>query len=209
MRLMRSENLAIIKNVFTRLGATTTALRGRAVSSRNTATNYVAVAPCNMRRRGTAEIELLLSISVLIVLLNGTIFFRKLGHARLGGLQTTGFEAFQDATQANPPQYATNPVDSPVDGFTSVRPGLPNRLHEPKISTPVSVVFIDQSNPQNSSTTNATMVASSALPSPSWTFPAYPDSADETATSQWFQNYVQESHQELIDPLGLAPAWTP
>lgn len=156
-----------------------------------------------VRQRGTSEIELLVVCLLLIVIMNATVFCRQLGSARLGGQQIAAEEAFHDATQAAVPVYADDAANPPTDGFASVRPGLPNRLHVPHDLTNVALANA------SSGFAPVTLKASAALAGPSWTYPAYPDSGDEAATSQWFLDYVAESHQELVDPLGLAPPWTP
>jgi hypothetical protein len=136
---------------------------------------------------------------VLITFLLLAVGLWHLGVARLSTAQTAEFEAFQDATQTQSPQYADNATYPPVDGFTNVRPGLPNRLHVPQATQSVAMKGLN----------TVSVNGWAAVPGPAWSYKAYPDSGDQDATATWFQNYVNESHADLIDPLGLSQPWTP
>ena len=119
--------------------------------------------------------------------------------------QQADFQAFQDATQTDPPQYAGQAAGMPLtDGIDSVRPGpapgLPNRLSDPNPTQQASIM---------SGTSPVTVGGYAAVTSPPWIYSAYPVTNDEDATSAWFLDYVNDSHVELIAPLELAPAWTP
>ncbi len=157
-----------------------------------------------VRRRGTAEIELVFSVVVLIcifMLLGSGV---KLMLARLEMVQTADFQAMQNATAGGTPQY-TDDADMPaIDGIGAVQPGLPNRMHVPRPNTSVTV------NAGNGQTQAPVQIGSyAAVGSPSWTYSAWPVGSDQSATEQWFESFADESHSELVAPLGLAPVWTP
>jgi hypothetical protein len=150
-------------------------------------------------RRAASEIETLFCLVVLITFLLLAVGLWHLGVARLSTAQTAEFEAFQDGTQSQSPQYAGNAAYPPLDGISTIRPGLPNRL-----SVPESKQSVAMSNLNTVSVNGFAAVAS-----PAWSYRGYPDSGDQDATAAWFQNYVDESHADLIQPLGLSQPWTP
>ena len=156
------------------------------------------------RRRGTAEVELLLSVIVLLALLFLVRGGYQLMLARMDMIHTAGFRAMQEATASGNPQY-TDDGDMPaLDGIDAVRPGLPNRMHVPRLTTTVSI-----DSGANQTLSPKTVGGMAAVASPSWTYSAWPVGSDRSATTQWFQTYADESHSELVYPLGLAPVWTP
>ena len=155
-------------------------------------------------RRGTAEIELVLSIVVLISLLMLTLGAMKIAIARLDTANTAEFEAFFDATSAQDPQYTGSSDLAPIEGVGASRPGLPNRTH---VAKPTAEVTISTGNRDALTTT---VGGRAGLASPAWNYSAFPvGSADRAVTGGWFSDHVNESHGQLTDPLRLAPAWKP
>src|SRR5690349_14017865 len=80
-------------------------------------------------RRGTAEIELILSVAVLMTIMFLALGAMRLAAARLSTARTANVEAFRNATVESTPMYTGDPGLPPVDGIGAVRPGLPNRTH--------------------------------------------------------------------------------
>ena len=157
------------------------------------------------RRRGTASIELILSVVLLITIMMLGLGAMHLATARLDTSNNATFEAFSNATTGQTPQYTDNGDLTPIDGIGSVRPGMPNRTHVPRPTTQVSVYAGD-----NQTLPSTTIGAKAGLTSPAWTYGAYPVGGnDEQATQQWFLDDAAESHTYLTDPLRLAPPWTP
>ncbi|MGA2499357.1 MAG: hypothetical protein ABSH20_16580 [Tepidisphaeraceae bacterium] len=162
--------------------------------------------PGRMPRRGVAEIELMLIICVIITLLMLTRGAMQLGLARLNTAETAIFEATNDATDTrHPPMYTDDPSLQAVTGYTNLRPGLPNRTHVIWPQSPVTIYTGDRQP-----LSPFTVSGKAAMISPAWAYSGYPvGEADVDAIAQWFDDYVSESHEELIVPLGLAPAWRP
>jgi hypothetical protein len=157
------------------------------------------------RHRGTAEIELILSVVLLITIMMLALGAMHLATARLDTANNATFQAFNNANTGQTPQYTDDGDLPPIDGIGSVRPGMPNRTHVPRPTTQVSVYAGDkQTLPP------VTIGGKAGLTSPAWTYSAYPVGGnDEQATQQWFLNDAAESHTYLTDPLRLAPPWTP
>jgi len=155
--------------------------------------------------RGTAEIELILSVVLLITILMLSLGAMRIAVERLNTSNAATFEAFSNATTGQTPQYTDDTDLVPIDGIGSIRPGLPNRTHVPRPTTQVSVYAGNKET-----LPAATIGAKAGLASPAWTYSAYPvGGADAQATQQWFLDDAAESHTYLSDPLRLAPAWTP
>lgn len=156
-------------------------------------------------RHGIAEIELVLSVLLLITVLMLLQGAMRLGVARLGTGQQAGFQAFHNATADVLPQYVTDPDSTPVVGYSDIRSGLPNRLHVPRPTAPVTVFTGD-----SQSTLSAQMEGAAALGGPFWIYTAYPvGGGDESMTRLWFEDYADESHTRYADSLGLVPPWAP
>ena len=157
------------------------------------------------RRRGVAEIELLLIVTVFITLLMLTRGAMQLGLARLESSETAALEAYQDASANSPPAYTSDPALQMITGYSDLRPGLPNRVHVTRPEKDVTVFSgTDEPLPP------FTVGAKAGFAGPAWAFSAYPaGQTDYDQHGTWFDNYVDESHVELITPLGLAPAWPP
>mgnify|MGYP000666378517 CR=1 FL=1 len=156
-------------------------------------------------RRGTAEIELLFGVMVLIVILLLVRGGYQLAISRIGTGEQAEMQAFNDATAASPPMYADGIDVAPVVGYSDIRPGLPNRVHVPHLSQNLTIGTGDPQRP-----VDVTISSSAAVAGPPWTFSGYPaGSSDQALHAEWFLQYVDESHVERIDPLALAPPWAP
>ncbi len=153
-------------------------------------------------RRGTAEIELLFCCMLLITLLFLVKGAMRIGALRLSTTSSTSFKAFHDAISANPPAYAGNDP-APLDGFESIRPGFPKRMH----NTHDTALVVGKT--VNDETFAANIGYKAAVISPAWTFSGYPVPGDQNYNNAWLADYVDESHANLNSPLGLAPAWPP
>lgn len=155
-------------------------------------------------RRGTAEIELLLTIILLITILMLTKGALELGLARIDAHQDAAARAFGDAAAGTPPAWADSTA-APVIGYTDIRPGLPLRVHIVSARSTVTIYGGDRDP-----LPPFTVGADAAVSSPSWPICGYPaGQIDRDMIRSWFLDYVAESHEELIGPLGLAPAWRP
>jgi len=155
------------------------------------------------RRHGTAEIELALSIFVLLGLLFMIQGAVKIGIARLTTTETSWFKVDQNAMAGSSPEFLDDPEQPMVDGFVDVRPGMPNRMHVDRENSDVQVL-------KGNDTFTAQVGDKSAVGSPSWVFSGYPAcNGDGAMNQQWFQTYADESHSALVPSLGLAPVWTP
>jgi len=163
------------------------------------------------KRRGTAEVETLFAVVVLLTILMFVLCSVKIALSRMGMQNQAGEQAFHDGTEAANPQFANNPAVAPVDESAFMNtgvatlPDLPNRMHVPSLTETVPV-FDGTSNQLPPATTHGT----AALAAPAWVFSAYPvGGGDEDATAAWFNAYVLQSHEEFVQPLGLAAPWTP
>lgn len=159
---------------------------------------------CARCRRGAAEIELLLTIVLIITILMLTKGALQLGLARLDAQEDAAARAFGDAAAGTPPAYADVSA-TPVEGYAGIRPGLPLRVHAVSARNTVTIYGGDR-DPLPPFTVGADV----AVSSPSWPICGYPAGAiDRDMIRAWFLDYTAESHEELILPLGLAPAWQP
>src|SRR5688572_17277546 len=120
-------------------------------------------------RRGTAEIELILSVVVLITIMMLAIGAMRIGMARLETARSATFEAFRNATTDPVPLYTGDGDLEPIPGVGSVRPGLPNRTHVPR---PEAEVTVYAGNKE--SLPPVTVGGRAGLASPPWTYSAYP-----------------------------------
>src|SRR5262245_11869655 len=117
-------------------------------------------------RRGTAEIELLMVIPLLLVLLFITKGTLQLGEARLRNAFDAEQQASTDDISSAPPTD-TNRNLQPIDGIASVRPGLPNRMHDREQSR---IVTPWQHVPLN----KITLTEHAAFAAPAWAYTAFP-----------------------------------
>jgi hypothetical protein len=156
------------------------------------------------RRRGIVEIELLLTITLIIAILFLIRGAMNIALARMQTSQTAGFLAFHDVLASPAPQYAAPSGLPEIVGIGAVRPGLPNRVHATYEMRDV-VVRGGEAAP----ITTVQVGGKSGLIGPFWNYSAHPFYADRAATELWFLEYVAESHAEFIGPLMLAPPWPP
>ena len=153
-------------------------------------------------RRGTAEIETLLVIPILLFLLMLVAAEAKLGTSRLSTVFSANEMAYRDATAARSPAYAPNSELDPVAGIGVVKPGLPERMHVADASSAVAMNLFGDSKTVN-------LKSSAAYASPAWAFSAWPAEGDAQATENWFTDYANEVRQNVQDPLELSNPWTP
>lgn len=137
----------------------------------------------------------------LLMLVKGSL---ELGLARLQTAEDAVLQVFRDATMASPPQYDDASLRT-VIGYGEIRPGLPMRWHVSRPEMDVTIYGGDKEP-----LPPFTVGSSAALASPAWAYSGHPNvPADRQATQTWFEDYVPESHAELIEPLGLAAPWPP
>jgi hypothetical protein len=154
---------------------------------------------------GVAEIELILSVTVLITILMLLQSAMRIGVARLTASKDASFQAYHNATAGDVPQYTDDPTAPLVEGLAAIRPGMPNRVHSPH---PSSKVAINTGTSQPLAPLE--IRGSTAVPAPFWVYTAYPVAdPDQALTEQWFCEFGSESHTAFSDSLGLAPAWPP
>ena len=147
----------------------------------------------------------MLSVVVLITILMLVMASTRLAVQRLDTARSAQFEAFQDATTSTVPLYTGDSALSPIDGTDAIRPTLPNRTHVPR-----PTVNVEVRTGHNDAPSTVSVGGKAGLVGPAWTFSAYPvGDADRAPTEQWFSDYATESHGSLMDPLRLAPNWTP
>ncbi len=151
--------------------------------------------------RGTAEIETLFVIPLLLsfIFLAGGLVV--LGHARL----SNAFNAESNAYAQNVIGQNTITAQdlTPIDGPAAVRPGLPNRFDEAYLSQDVTVPFGKASNV-------VPIADRAAFLDPAWHYSAFSHGDDQVAAENWFEDYVAEDHSPTVDAaLGLQPAWPP
>ena len=163
------------------------------------------IKPSFRLRRGNAEFELVISCIILLSILFIVAGAMKIGVARMNATQTASYEAFHNATEDSTPLYTDNPAAQPLDGIATIRPTLPNRLHAQHPTTQVSGL-----TGGNGTTFTANVGAQAAVLAPNWNYSAYPVGASDQALLQtWFEDYVNESHADIKDSLGLSAPWTP
>ena len=168
--------------------------------------------------RGTAEIELLLLIPLLLTILFIAGVMLTLGPARIQNPSEAERLAYQDATAATDPTTVSDdpgPVADPVNeivlgaGITADLPELPNRLHVATATTALHIGFGNISMPP------VTLTDQAAFGSPALTCSGWPVSSDVDTESQWMQRYAEFSIGAADDPssiagaLELAPSYPP
>jgi hypothetical protein len=158
--------------------------------------------PTGRRRRGNAEIELLLVIPVLIAILLLTQLAWRLGAARLSNTFAAGNGVYTQVLTGRDVQVSSDPV--PPDGIAAVRPGLPNRLDEERPGTVVDLAAGNIKLPPVTLPDRAVML------DPTWHLAAWPQPADQADVRAWFEAYVAEDHSaDVVTALGLQPSWPP
>ncbi len=164
--------------------------------------------PINRIARGTAEIELLLVIPILLTLLLLAAAGLKLGAARLANAFNAENNAYQQVTLGGNVQVAVNPA--PLDGIALAQgvtfppPPPPNHFDE---SLPTQTVAF----PSGLVTLNSVSLSDQAVfLDPAWHYANWPQSDDHTVLQSWFVNDLAEDHpSDITDALGLQPAWPP
>jgi len=153
---------------------------------------------------------MLLAVLLLISCLFLLRGLADLGVGRVHGEGDARTAAFQDATIANPPIYAPDPAPQagintdPLPGYTTLRPGLPLRMHVARLANTISVT-----SGVNETLAPVTLHSSAAVPSPAWALDGFPDTADQADVQTWFTNYADESTATIRNPLDLAAPWSP
>lgn len=156
------------------------------------------------RARGTAEIEAIFAILVLMGILFLAVSAARLASARMKTAQLASFEAFKDGTDRRIPLHVDDTTVPPFGGVGDIRPGLPSRMHVPMETREVELFTGDKDDP------NPMKVRSiAALAAPAWSGSGWPVGGDESTTADWFTTFVEDSHGEVIDPLMLDDTWRP
>jgi hypothetical protein len=156
-------------------------------------------------RPGTAEIELLLVIPVLLAILLLIGAGLNLGGARLANVVNAENNAYAQVTAGFNVTPASNPL--PLDGLAAIRPDplLPTRYDESQLTQTVPFPRALGALP------SATFTDQALFLDPTWHFAAWPQPGIDRATVwAWFDNYVAEDHPaDLVQALGLQPALPP
>jgi hypothetical protein len=160
---------------------------------------------CARRRRlGTAEIELLLVIPVLLAFLLLAGGALALGTGRLANV----FHAENNAyTQIETGQGLTAGAVAPIEGIATFRPvpALPNRF---AYAEPTQTVQLNLG--EKSTQLAHTFDDRAVFLDPTWHLDNQPALGDPGALQAWFTDYVAESHSaDLVNSLGLQPAGPP
>jgi hypothetical protein len=166
----------------------------------------------NCRSRGTAEIELLLVIPLLLTLLFITKGTLRLGEARMKNVFDAQQDAYSDAIarSSQPRLYANGslaPIPSIADTLNK-SPDLPNRMHDRDSTVTVTPAAPIPLKP-------VALTDSAAFAGPAWAYTAWPvhDAGgafnDATTTNEWFSNYAEEKKSVVEQPLGLAAPTPP
>jgi hypothetical protein len=156
------------------------------------------------RRRGTAEIELLLVIPVLLTFLLLAGGALALGTGRLANI----FHAENGAyTQIETGRGLTSGNIIPIEGIAAFRPvpGLPNRFAYAEATQTVRL-----SMGERTTQVVHTFDDRAVFLDPSWHLDEVPRLGDSGTLQSWFSEYVAESHPaDLVYSLGLQPAGPP
>ena len=159
------------------------------------------------RRRGNAEIELLLVIPILLLILFVARAALQTGDGRLDNAFNAENSAY---TQVESAGVAMVAPDAPPAGINAIHPdpALPNYFSYGNISTPVTT------NLGNGATT-ATYRDQAVFLDPSWHFSQSPHPQDQPTLQDWFTNYADEMHPGdmqrdiMVLGLGLQPPGPP
>ena len=150
-------------------------------------------------RRGTAEIELMLAIPVLLVILFLTGGSLLLDRARMANAYNAENDAYTQVVSGTGFTVSGDPV--PADGF--FMPLLPNRY---VMANELKSVQIQGVQPPIA----AQLDDQAILLDPAWHFSAWPQSGDRGSLQGWFTAYVGESHPaDIVDALELAAPGPP
>jgi hypothetical protein len=157
--------------------------------------------------RGTAAIELMLVIPVLLTMIFLVGANLKLGGARIRNVFNAETDAYRDATVTASPSLADNPILAPTDGFDSLpyQSDLPTRVHISATQSTATLALQGAGRP----TSPITLTDQSAFIAPAWGYSGYPVTADTQTMAAWFDTYASEARSQYQDPLGLAPSSPP
>ncbi len=148
-----------------------------------------------MCRRGTAEIELMLVIPVLLVILFLAGGSLVLGRGRLANAYNAENDVYAQVVSGRGFTASADPV--PAEGFFA--PLLPSRY---AMASELRSVQITGVRPPINTTLNDRAILLDAA----WHYSAWPQSGDRIALQAWFGAYVEESHPAVVvEALGLQP----
>ncbi len=160
-----------------------------------------SASPARARRRGTAEIELLLVIPLLLAILFITAWELALGQARMSNTYNAQNDAYTQVVAGVGFVLVNDPA--PPDGINAVKPALPNRY----------VLAESLKNVTINGRDHPTLIRThdrALLLDPAWHYSSWPQTGDWPVLQGWFDAYVWESHApEVVDALGLKPPGPP
>ena len=152
-------------------------------------------------RRGTAEIELLLVIPLLLTILflgGGAL---SLGKARMANAYNAENDVYGQVVAGRGYSPTNNPA--PTDGINAVKPALPNRYD---LADEFKNVIINGQEMPSTIKLNDRAI----MLDPAWHYSAWPQSGDRQWIQAWFEAYVAESHPgDVVGALGLQPPGPP
>jgi hypothetical protein len=146
-------------------------------------------------RRGTAEIELMLVIPVLLVILFLAGAALKIGKAWMGNAYNAENDVYGQVVAGRGLTISAEVV--PVEGINGVKPALPNRYawaDEQQVVVIEGVKGVPAIGLEDEA----------ILLDPSWALTGWPQTGDAVEMEGWFRAYVEESHpSEVVEALGL------
>jgi hypothetical protein len=158
------------------------------------------------RRRGTADVELLMTIIIMLFTLFVAWGAGRIARLRLQVSDEAHTAAVRDAIASTSVQDATDSTVNPMTGEdgNSLSDPLPNRVHTTSKSGTITLQ-VPNGQPQHA----YTLTFGGSSISPAWTYTAYPFDSDKANTQSWYENQTGTYHQPLEGPLQLKPVWTP
>jgi hypothetical protein len=158
------------------------------------------------RTRGTAEVELILLVPVLLTILLLCAMASRLGHARLTNVREGERQAYEQVVRGD--NISRSTTLQTVPGVVSVHGDLPTRFDESLPATPVtfSEGWLKLGN--------ITLQDKVAFLDPAWHYSAWPPAlSDQQNLQTWFEDYVEEPRGQdtylIKEGLGLADPWPP
>lgn len=150
--------------------------------------------------RGTAEIELLLVIPLLLTILFLAGGATSLGKARMSNAYNAENGVYTQVVSG----VGFSPANDPTPPAGVGMPLLPTRYamaDEVKNVTLASGLNVPWT---------ATLNDRAIMLDPAWTYSAWPQTGDRPAIAAWFTAYVDESHPaDVVQALGLQPPGPP
>jgi hypothetical protein len=161
----------------------------------------IGVSMGNARRRGTAEIELMLVIPVLLVILFLAGGAMTWGRAWLANVYNAENNVYGQVVAGRGLEIAGDVA--PFDGINALKPALPNRFAFADERQVVAIEGVKGLQPVQ-------LEDKAIMLDPAWQISAWPQTEDRGIIQQWFAAYVEESHPaDVVQALGLTAPGPP